>query len=123
MKTAQQIKQQLFTVVEACGVFDIVLLPSDDRRENVVMREPAAAIYLESISKIDDKGAQLAKINLIVLMKFLAIGLNDSSEDIELVMSAIAELEPTSITQRIKSAENKRSSIYQIDVSFVGCRS
>ncbi|PLX68638.1 MAG: hypothetical protein C0603_05655 [Denitrovibrio sp.] len=123
MKTEQQIKQHIKTTLENCGVFDSVYTPSDDRRDSTIMREPAASISMESSKTIEDQGVQLTEYSFAIYMKFLTIGVNDLSDDIQLVIDSLTQLEPTNINRELTSGDNKRSSLYKLKIDFVGCKS
>ena len=55
-------------------------------------------------------------------MKFLKIGVNDTSEEIETVMEALLNLEPVSLRQKMNKSSNSRSAVYEAEISFAGCR-
>jgi len=122
MKSAQQIKQQIVTALEGCGVFDKVLTPSDDRKDSTIMREPSAAVYFTGLKQSDDNGVQVPVAEFAVYMKFLKIGVNDTTEDIELAINALSGLEPLSVSYKSVNGENTRSAFYQTNISFAGCR-
>lgn len=116
-----QIKEKIMTALEDSGVFDTVAAPPDDRKGQTVMREPAASVFLERMYKTDDNGVPLLSADFSIYMKFLKIGVNDTSDEIETAMLAIAALEPASLTQKMQSGDG-RSAIYVIEAAFTGCR-
>jgi len=122
MKTAQEIKQAIADALTDCGVFDSVLTPSDDRKDSTIIREPSAAVYYSECVIKDDNGVQVTEHGYIVRMKFLKIGVNETTDDIELAVNALKEMEPASLTQKGNTETNGRSAIYTIDIKFAGCR-
>jgi hypothetical protein len=122
MKTASQIKQDIVAVLSECGVFDTVLTPPDDRKYSTIMRESSAAVYHTGCGISDDNGVQVVTQNYSIYMKFQKIGVNDTTDDIELAVDALRSIEPSSLKQAKESGGDKRFVLYLIDVSLVGCR-
>jgi len=122
MLTAQDIKQKLVTALKNCGVFDSVLTPADDRKNSVIMNEPSAAVYYIGSSLSEDNNIQTTPISFSVYMKFLKTGINETVDDISLAIDAIKTLEPESLKQMKISEGNKHHAMYQIDVTFNGCK-
>ncbi|PLX66007.1 MAG: hypothetical protein C0602_12810 [Denitrovibrio sp.] len=122
MQTVQQIKQSLIQNLENCGVFDSVLTPSDDRRQSTIMREPSAAVFFSGLKSTEDNGVVVCTAVFEVDMKFLKVGVNETSDDIETVMKSLSELEPCSLSQKMTKGANDRSAVYRIEAAFNGCR-
>lgn len=122
MQSVQLIKQALIQAITDTAVFDTVVSPSDDRRGDTVMREPAAAVYFNGLKSLSDGGYSYTAADFTVDMKFLKIGINDTSEDIQTVTDALMQLEPVSIRQGMQKKDNGRSAVYTVDISFAGCR-
>jgi len=122
MKSANQIKQQIISALTSCGIFDNVIAPPDDKQEDTIMREPAASVFFSGFSQVNDNGIPMLQASFSIYMKFLKIGLNDTTEDIELAVNAVSKLEPSSLSQKKTDSKNNRSALYIINVSFTGCR-
>lgn len=122
MKSPQQIKQQIVTALETCGVFDTVTTPSDDRQDRTLMREPSAAVFYSGMDISEDRGVLIKTSVFLIYMRFLKIGVNETAEDIELAVDAVAGLEPVSLTQKRLDTDNLRSGHYLIEAHFAGCR-
>lgn len=122
MTSVQQIKQQIVTALENTAVFDTVQTPPDDRRESTIIKEPAAAVFFNGFSMVEDNGVDVLTAKFSVQMKFLKIGINDTTDEIETAMNALLTLEPLSMNQTGKTAGNSRSAVYEAEVVFAGCR-
>jgi len=120
MKTVFEIKQQITQALTASGIFDSVLSPSDDAKDSLNMREPSAAVFFTGFSRKTDNGIEMMCADFRVLMKFLNIGVNDTSDETYGAVKALFALEPSKLTHRMISEKNSRSAFYTAEISFDG---